>query len=182
MVGENVSEAAAHIRAVSERLSEVNQLPLESPTYFLQGMNNCSVSEFTGPFELMLNKERVTQMAMSVSLFNTLSDNLKSVLNILHLANNSYQYLNTSNAWNVPQVKCGHHASHHPHHTPIFFNCGKPHLLPDFKRPRDEAKIARNRKTYMDKRPDSPPCNGGYKKWTKGGRGDGPDSSHGSDV
>ena len=56
MVGENVSEAAAQIRAVSESLSEVNQLPLEAPTYFLQGLNNCSVPEFTGPLELMLNK------------------------------------------------------------------------------------------------------------------------------
>ena len=31
-VGENVSEASAQVKAVSERLSEVNQLPLESPT------------------------------------------------------------------------------------------------------------------------------------------------------
>ena len=43
-------EAAAHIKSVSERLSEVNQLPLEVPTYVLQGLTKCSVPEFTGLF------------------------------------------------------------------------------------------------------------------------------------
>ena len=77
MVGKNVSWASAQIRAVSKRLSEVNQLTLEVPTYVLQGLTKYSVPEFTGPFYLMLNQERVTQMAMSVSLVNTSSDTLK---------------------------------------------------------------------------------------------------------
>ena len=34
-VGNNVLEDSTQIRAVSERLSEVNQLPLEAPTYVL---------------------------------------------------------------------------------------------------------------------------------------------------
>ena len=34
-VGNNVLEDSTQIRAVSERLSEVNQLPLEVPTYVL---------------------------------------------------------------------------------------------------------------------------------------------------
>ena len=145
-------------------------------------MTKCSVPKFIGPLEMMLNQERVTQMATSVSLVNTSRNTLKRVLNILHLANNSYHSLNTSNAWNVPQGKCGHHAAQNPHHNPIYFKCGKPHMLPDCKCPCDEAKIARNRKAYMDKRPDVPPYNGGRKKWTKVGRGDGPDRSHGSGV
>ena len=87
-VGENVSEAAVQNRAVSKRLSEVNQLTLEALTYVLQGMTKYYVPEFTGTLELMLNKERVTQMATSVSLVNTLSNTIKRVLNILHLANN----------------------------------------------------------------------------------------------
>ena len=37
-IGENVSEVTAQLRAVSERLSEVKQLPLEAPTYILQGL------------------------------------------------------------------------------------------------------------------------------------------------
>ena len=58
-------------RAVCERLSEVQQLPLETPTYVLAGLTKCSVPECTGPFELMLNQERVSQMATPVSLINS---------------------------------------------------------------------------------------------------------------
>ena len=96
-VGENVLEAAAHIKAVSERLSEVKQLPLEAPTYVLQGLTNFSVPGFTGPFELMPNQGPFTQMATSVSLVNTSSNTIKRVLNIIHLANISHHSLNTSN-------------------------------------------------------------------------------------
>ena len=37
-IQENVSEVTAQLRAVSERLSEVKELPLEAPTYVLQGL------------------------------------------------------------------------------------------------------------------------------------------------
>ena len=46
-VGGNVSEDSLQVKAVSERLSEVNQLPLEAPTYVLQGLTKCSFTEFT---------------------------------------------------------------------------------------------------------------------------------------
>ena len=47
-VGGNVSEDSVQVKAVSERLSEVNQLPLEAPTYGLQGLTKCYIPEFTG--------------------------------------------------------------------------------------------------------------------------------------
>ena len=59
-VGGNVSEDSVQVKAVSERLSEVNQLLLEAPTYVLQGITKCSVPKFTGPFEMVPNQERVT--------------------------------------------------------------------------------------------------------------------------
>ena len=92
-----MSEASAKVKAVSERLSEANQPPLEAPTYVLQGLTKCSVPELTGPFELMLNQECVTQMGMSVSIVNKSSVTIKRVLHIIVLANNSYHSLNTSN-------------------------------------------------------------------------------------
>ena len=181
-VGENVSEAAAQIREVSERLSEVNQIPLEAPTCVLQVLTKCSVPEFTWPFDLMLNQERVTQMATPVLLVYTSSNTLKRVLNILHLENNSYHSLNTSNSWSAPQVKRGHNDAQHPHHNPICFKCDDPHMLPNCKRTRNETKIARNSKAYMEKCPDGLPCNGGCKKCTKGVIGDDSDRNHGSGV
>ena len=130
----------------------------------------------------MLNQDHLTQMATPLLLVNTSSDTLKRVLNILHLANNYYHYFNTSNAWNVPQGNRGHNSARHPHQTPLFFNCGEPHMPPDFNHPLDESNSARNSKAYMDKLPDGPTHNVGRKKWTKSGRGDCPDRSHGSGV
>ena len=147
-------------------------MPLKAPTYVTQGLTKCSLPDFNGPFELMLNQERVTQMGMDVSLVNTSSVTLKHVLHIIVLANNSYHSLNNFNAWNVPQGKRGHHSAQKPHHTPECFNCGKTHPLPDCKHDCDEAKIARNRRAYMNKRPDGS-RNNGHKKWSKGGRGEG---------
>ena len=171
-VGGNVLEASAQVKAVSERLSEVNQLPLKAPTYVIQGLKKCSVPEYTGPFEMILNQERVTQMGTAVSLINTSSVTLKRVLHIIVLANNSYHSLNTSNVWNVPQGKSGHHPAQHPHQNLECFSCGEAHLLPDCKRARDEAKIARTRKLYIDKSPHGS-CNNVRKNWPKGGHGGG---------
>ena len=108
-------------------------------------------------------------MVTSVSLVNTSSVTIKRVLHIIVLANNSYHSLNTSNFWNFPQGKLGDHSAHHSHHTPECFNCGKAHLLPDCKQARNEAKIARNRKVYMDKHPDGS-RNNGRNKCPKGVR------------
>jgi len=135
--GENVSLVSTQLRAVCERLSEVQQLPLENPTYVLSGLTKCSVPEFTGPFKLMLNQECVTQMATPVSLINYSDATYTRVKDILQLANNSYHSLNTSNAWSMPH---GHHASHTS--TNRCFNCGSDHMLPDCKKPRDKGQIA----------------------------------------
>ena len=110
-VGENVTEATAQVKAVYKRLSKVKQIPQEAPTFVLQGLTKCSVPEPAVPFTLILNQERVNQMGTAVSLTNTSAVTLTRVLAIVILANNSYHLLNTSNAWNIPQGKPGHHAS-----------------------------------------------------------------------
>ena len=109
-VGENGAKAMAQVKAVCERLSEVNQPPQEAPMFSLQGLTKCSVPEFTDPFTLILNQERVNQMGTAVSLNNTYAATLTRLLVIVVLANNSYHSLNTSNAWNIPQGNHGHHA------------------------------------------------------------------------
>ena len=100
-------------------------------------------------------------MGTAVSLTNTSAATLTQVLTIMVLANNSYHSLNNLNAWNIPQGKRGHHASQF---TPECFNFGEPHLLPDCKLPRDDSKIARNKKAYMDKRLKGPSQNNWWRK------------------
>ena len=85
-MGENVAEVTAQVKAVCERLSKVNQLPQEAPTFVLQGLTKCSVPEFTGPFTLIINQERVNQMGTAVSLTNTYAATLTRVMAIVILA------------------------------------------------------------------------------------------------
>ena len=141
-------DISAQVKAVSGRLAKVNQLPLEAPTYILQGLTKFSVAGFMGPFELLLNEEKVNKMSTSVRLGNTTTATLKRIKQILVLANNPYHSLNTSNSRNVP---IGHHAAREFKHHPKCFNCGEPHLLPNCKKPRDEGGIAHNIKAHMEK-------------------------------
>ena len=141
-----MSDILAQVKAVSERLAEIKQLSLEAPTYILQGLTKCSVAEFTRPFDLLLNQERVNQMSTSVTLVNTTTATMKRIKQILILANNSYHYPNTSNSWNVPS---GHHDAREFKYPPKGFNSGEPNLLPNCKKPRNEGKITGNRKAHM---------------------------------
>ena len=61
-LSENVALLVQHINAVSECLAEVPALPRDTPLLILTGFTKCSVTEFIGTFELMLNTERVIQL------------------------------------------------------------------------------------------------------------------------
>ena len=101
-VGENVSDISAQVKTLSESLTEVNQLQIESPSYILQGLTKGSIAEFTRPFKLLLNQEQVNQMSTLMMLGNTTTATMKQIKQILVLAKNSYHSLNTSNSWNFP--------------------------------------------------------------------------------
>ena len=156
---------------MSEHLLEFNQLPIEAPTYVLQGLTKCSVPQLNSLFDLIINQEHITQMVMAISLVNSSSVILKRVLHIIVLSNKSYHSLNTSNIWNAPQGTCGNHSVQHHHYNPEYFNCVEAHMIPDCKRSCDEENILHKRKSYLDKRPDGS-RNNGQKKCSKGGRGE----------
>ena len=59
---ENVALLVQNINAVVERSEEVPELLRDTPLPILTGFIKCSVTEFVGPFELMLNTERVNQL------------------------------------------------------------------------------------------------------------------------
>ena len=56
---ENVALLVQQINAVTERLEEVPALPRDMLLLILPGFTKCSVPEFVGKFELMINIERV---------------------------------------------------------------------------------------------------------------------------
>ena len=59
------------------------------------------MAEFFGPFELMLNYERVVKLENEVDM-NDDRKFLERVKKITLLASNSFHSLNVSNHWNIP--------------------------------------------------------------------------------
>ena len=57
--GDNLTNITAQRVADIERLCESKALPHETPSKKLTGLTKCSVPEFKGPFELVLNSERL---------------------------------------------------------------------------------------------------------------------------
>ena len=99
--GENISELTAQINAVCERLSAENRLPVETPIHVLEGLTKCSVPEFKGPFQLLLDKARVEEMSTVSSVLVTCADTLARVKEITSMANNSFHSLNTAKRWDT---------------------------------------------------------------------------------
>ena len=103
-------------------------------------------------------------MGTPLPMDNTSDVTLKQVLYILEMANNSFNSLNVSNSWNVPN---GHYAER-GRSTPTCFNCGEPHYLYEQKKPQDEDKLARNKQSHEDKKKGGnrggQGGHGGYKK------------------
>ena len=84
------------INAVAERLAEVPALPRDMPLIKITRFTKCSVPEFVGPFELMLNNERAIQMENDGDRHDDRKC-LERVKKLTLLANNSFHYLNVSN-------------------------------------------------------------------------------------
>ena len=99
--GENIAELTAQVNAVCERLSAENRLPVETPICILEGLTKCSVPEFKGPFQLLLDQARVDEMSTVSSVLVTCADTLDRVKEITTMANNSYHSLNTAQKWNT---------------------------------------------------------------------------------
>ena len=155
--GENVAVLTAQIDAVCERLAENKKLTGKTPVLVLTAFTKCSVKQFTGPFELILNSERVKNMGTPASLDDDNKKTLTQVRDILLMANNEFHSLNTAKKWNVPEGRIS-----------ACYNCDGDHLLPDCKEPRDEAKIVRNRKAAWEHRKkDGKVRPDGRKQWEK---------------
>lgn len=161
--GENVAFGADQFEVVCVRLAEVKQLPFETPKWLLGGLIKCTISEFTGPLELMLNTERISQTKEGVSLSGDAEKTLTRVRAILAHARSSFHSLSTSQKWNV--------ANSNKRFNPCF-NCDGNHGVDKCDKPRDEARIERNRKAFEERKKGNQSSGGGARRpWGSGGRG-----------
>ena len=89
------------INAVAERLEELLALTRDTPPLILTRFNKCSVPEFVGPFELMINTERVINLENDGDRHDERKC-LGMVKKLTLLGSNSFHYLNIYNHWNIP--------------------------------------------------------------------------------
>ena len=124
------------INAVAGRLADVPELPRYTPLIIFTGFTKCSVTDFFGAFEFMLNTEKFIQLDNDGDRHDE-SKCLERVNNLTLLASKFFHYLHISNHWNIP--------SNHRHGIAKVKgpcdNCNGEHYSPDFPHPRDEAKI-----------------------------------------
>ena len=135
---------------MAERLSEVTSLPRNMPLLILTGFAKCSVTDFVGPFDLMLNTEKVIQL----DNYGDRHENrkfLERVKEITLLASNSFHSLNISNQWKIPS-NLQHDMTNGK--CPCE-NCSGKHYAPDFSHPRDKVKIKKAKEERADSRGDS---------------------------
>ena len=92
----------ATVYGLQHRPEDVNKMPIEAYIYPLEGLTMCSVEELRKPFAMMLQKERVTQLIIIVLIGGDSLSTLVNIKAIVKLSNNSYHYLCTSGAFNVP--------------------------------------------------------------------------------
>ena len=98
---ENVALLVQQINSVSEKLAEVTEILGDKQLLILTEFTKCSMPEFFGSFELMLNTERF------IHLYNDGDSHdenkfLERVNNLTLLASKYFHSLNTSKQWKIP--------------------------------------------------------------------------------
>ena len=120
-----------------EQLAEVPELPRDTPLLILTGFTKCivPVTEFVGPFELMLNNDRVIQLETDGDRHDNRKF-LERVKKLTILVSNSFQSLNFSNQWKIPY----NHQHGMAKENSSRDNCGGEQYTPDFPHPCDKSK------------------------------------------
>jgi hypothetical protein len=157
--GENISIVTKQLRAVCVRLDDIGALPEETPQDILKGLTVCSVQVFKDVFQHQANEERINALR---HIHGSGTRPIERVKQILQEANDLYDSLSTSNQW--VGYKSGRVSS--------CWNCGGPHGVGKCTKPKDEQRIADNRRKFNEekaRRGDAPPddkakSNSGYQR------------------
>ena len=151
--GESVVKAKIPLMAACKRLHAVGQLDDDATTDVLQAFVKCSVPKFVNVFSLMLQEcERANILPGGPRIWGhaTTMDELTYVVS---LAQEHFGNIHQVHEWNVPKGGKGAHAATVTPANQTCWNCEKPNCTPSTcSQPRDEARIAKNRKEYFEKK------------------------------
>jgi uncharacterized membrane protein YgcG len=150
--GESVVKAKIPLMAACKRLYAVGQLDDDATNDVLSAFVKCSVPKFVTVFSLMQQEcTRAGIMPGGPRIWGhqTIMD---EVTYVVALAVEHFGNINTVHEWNVPKGKGAHAAIGSPVDQTCW-NCGKPNCKPSTcPEPKDEARIAKNRKEYFEKK------------------------------
>ena len=68
----------------------MNKIQIYSDTYLIEVITKCSVEEFSNPFGMMIQQERVKNLSSGVSMGGYPMSTLVKINSIVKLANTSY--------------------------------------------------------------------------------------------
>ena len=169
--GENVERAVSLIKSTHKALTSASTadrsyVPDDFPCTILKIFQTSSVPEFNSTFE-----KEITDARRYADKYGG-QPSWPSISQILTLASNTYMRLKSDGSWDVPSgtkksaymsssdappgsnrsSNRGSNSNSRPKGKIKCFNCGEEHALPDCTKPRDEDRIAKNRKDYMDRK------------------------------
>ena len=159
-VGENVETARTELIAICTRLHERSALPGDAVNDVIQGLGKASHKAFAKIFEDFLSAKKNTLMVTNTILTGT---SLEQIELLFEEAGLHYATFVLNNEWvHVPSVNFAGDAGK----GLACDNCSGPHTVPNCDKPRDEARIVRNRQARLGNR-------GGNGGRGGGGRGGG---------
>lgn len=156
--GENVSTAKLALLAVCTRLSDSDRLPHDAVNDIIEGLSKVTHSEFKDVFK-NFKLTRVNSLLGGAGQIS--GSKMEQIEQVLEAAETLYNKYSTSGDWNVTQKKA---------YMNNCFNCGGNHPGGYMKcnKPKDEAKIKKNREEFRKKK-DQAGENGAGGKTKTGG-------------
>lgn len=154
--GENIRTAKLELVTIATRLDEVNRLPEDTVNQVLDGLSKASHVEFSRTFS-EFKRHRGNSLLSIGKLSGTPCEQIKQIFTE---AFSQYEAYTLGDEWNFPGASGAAYVSCH--------NCGGPHIVPECKQPRDEARIKRNREAFLKAKQQSGGGGGGGR-----GRGNG---------
>ena len=148
--GENVIVASEEVLGVCKRLNSVRALQEDHVLDILMGLSVCSNSRFRATFEHLKQSAELDNLTVLKSI-DPLSSPMDKIEAILEKAVDMYDNLSMAQLWIKPSKHGGNALQSIIQAVNKCWNCGETgHGVGQCKKPKDQARIEKNRKAFQD--------------------------------
>lgn len=174
VVGENVELTSLNLSSLCKKLNAIGALHEDAIDDILTGFTICSYKPFGELFNTLLQNSKLDNLTVleGITPSSTVLDIIEAILKKARLQYNKHCL---GKLWLV-HGKGGGSGKGGYYANPCF-NCDEAHSLHDCTKPKDDARIAKNRNDYMEKkkregRPNVPRKNNSNSKGDRSNNGD----------